>query len=110
MAQQLNVPGNYLTGLASYESGWLDNHNFALNNMWGLTRAGGNNLSFPSIQAGNAYFTAHVGPFIQGAQTLPAFFSGLQKEGYNAVNPNYYSQLASRINSIPKWSAACKAN
>ncbi len=65
---------------------------------------------FPSIQAGNAYFTARVGPFIQGAQTLPAFFNGLQKEGYNAVNPSYYSQLAGRINSIPKWEAACKVN
>jgi len=110
MAQQLNVPRDYLTGLASFESGWLDNHNFALNNMWGLTQAGGNNLSFPSIQAGNNYFSTHVGPYIQGAQTLPAFFDGLQKEGYNAVNPNYYSLLAGRIGKIPLWEAACNVN
>lgn len=32
VAHQLNVPSKFIVGLASYESGWLDNHNLALNN------------------------------------------------------------------------------
>jgi hypothetical protein len=80
IAKQLNVPNNYIVGLASYESGWSDDHNAKLNNLWGLTKGGGNNLSFPSIQAGNQSFITTAGPFIQNAQTIPTFFSGLKKK------------------------------
>jgi len=113
VAQQLNVPANFIVGLSSYESGWFDNHNVALNNLWGLTQGGGNNISFSSVQAGNAYFVSRVGPYIQGAQTVPAFFAGLQKEGYNSANPNYFSMdpnkgmLFNRISNIQKWGQAC---
>ena len=41
---------------------------------------------------------------------MQQFFAGLQEEGYNAVNPNYYTVLADRINSIPKWEASCGLN
>ncbi len=78
--------------------------------MWGLTNAGENNLSFPSIQAGNTYFVNHVGSFIKGTQTIPAFFSGLKQEGYNSANPNYWTTLQNRINNIPKWEATCGVN
>jgi hypothetical protein len=116
VAKQLNVPSTYIVGLASYESGWLDDHNAKLNNLWGLTQAGGNNISFPSMQAGNQYFATRVGPFIQNSQTIPTFFSGLKKEGYNAVNPNYFSMnprkgmLFNRISNIQKWAKACNAS
>ena len=30
VARALNVPENYIVGLASYESGWLDTHNQGL--------------------------------------------------------------------------------
>jgi hypothetical protein len=101
------VPEDYIVGLASYESGWLDAHNVGLNNLWGLTQAGGNNIHFSSFAAGNAYFVSHVGPYIRNANTLAAFDQGLMNEGYNSVNPNYWSALNGRINSIPKWEGRC---
>ncbi len=64
-------------------------------------------MSFPSFQAGNAYFVSKVGPYIQNAHTLSAFFQGLQAEGYNSINPNYWKTLAKRISNINKWEAAC---
>jgi hypothetical protein len=112
LSKQLNVPAPYIVGLASYESGWLDNHNYGLHDLWGLTNAGGNNLSFKSFQAGNAAFVNTVGPFIKGAQTIPKFFSGLKNEGYNSANPNYFSMdptkgmLLNRISNIGKWAQA----
>ena len=116
VAKQLNVPNNYIVGLVSYESGCLDDHNAKLNNLWGLTQAGGNNISFSSMQAGNLYFVAKAGPYIQGTQTIPSFFSGLKKEGCNSVNPNYFSMnlrrgmLFNRISNIQKWAKTCNAS
>ena len=107
IAQALNVPEDYIVGLSSYESGWLDNHNAGLNNLWGLTKAGGNNINFSSFAAGNSYFSGHVGPYIQGSTSIAAFEQGLQNEGYNSVNPNYWSTLTGRINSIRGWEARC---
>lgn len=115
MAKQLNIPNNYLVGLASYESGWLDDHDFKLNNLWGLTQAGGNNIQFSSFKAGNDYFARRVGPYIQGSAGVPDFFAGLKKEGYNSANPNYFSEdpnkgmLFNRISNIGKWAQACGA-
>jgi hypothetical protein len=113
VAKQLNVLNECIVGLSSYESGWFDDHNVKLNNLWGLTQAGGNNIPFLSIQAGNDYFVTKVGPFIKGAQTIPVFFAGLKKEGYNSANPNYFSQdlskgmLFNRISNIKKWAEKC---
>jgi hypothetical protein len=106
-ASSLNVPSNFVVGLSSFESGWLDNHNYALQNLFGLTNAGGNNLSFPSFQASANYFVSLVSPYVQNAQTIPAFLAGLSKEGFNSVNPNYNSLLTNRINNIGKWEAKC---
>ena len=70
-ASKLSVPSNFIVGLSSYESGWLDNHNYALNNLFGLTNAGGKNLSFPSFQASANYFVSNVGSYVQGTNTIP---------------------------------------
>lgn len=113
VAKQLNVPADFIVGLASYESGWLDDHNAALNNLWGLTKAGGNNLGFSSFQAGDSYFVQLLSPFIQGDQTLSDFFAGLKAEGYNSANPDYFNldpakgALANRISNIEKWATIC---
>ena len=93
--------------------GRLDDHNFKLNNLWGLTKAGHDNLSFPSIEAGNLYFAHRIGPHIQGVETIPDFFAGLQEEGYNSKNLDYFSldpkkgMLYNRISTIDKWSNIC---
>ncbi|HET7464642.1 MAG TPA: RHS repeat-associated core domain-containing protein, partial [Longimicrobium sp.] len=107
VARRVDVPEDYVVGLASYESDWLNDHNYALHNLWGLTQAGGRNLSFPSFQAGNDYFVQHIGPSVRGSSTVPEFVAALRRHGYNSVNPNYDSTLTNRINNIPKWEAAC---
>src|ERR1017187_6301298 len=52
VAKQLDVPTNFIVGLSSYESGWFDNHNFNLNNLWGLTQAGHNTYPSPRFRRG----------------------------------------------------------
>ncbi len=81
----------------------------SMDGAWGLMQAGKANLSFPSpsMRAGNDYFAKRAGPYLQGAQTLPDFVAGMKKEGYNSQNPKYYEDLASVINNIGKWRAAC---
>jgi RHS repeat-associated protein len=107
VARALNVPEDYVVGLASYESGWLDVHNQGLHNLWGLTHAGGNNINFSSYTAGDSYFITRVGPFVAGSRTIGQFEAGLQREGYNSKNPNYWRALADRINNIKKWEDRC---
>ena len=117
LALKLNVPSDYLVGLSSYESGWLDDHNYALNNLWGLTEGGGNNIHFSgppgNPQPSTDYFEKKVGPFIQGVDTVAKFFAGLKKEGYNSANPDYFNldpskgDLANRIANIGKWKKRC---
>ncbi len=108
LAAKSNVPKKFLVGLASYESGWLDDHNFKLNNLWGLTKAGHDNISFPSIEAGNLYFAHRIGPHIQNVTTIQEFFDPPKKEGYNSKNPDYFSldpkkgMLYNRIMNIDK--------
>ena len=117
MADRLKVPRDYLVGLASYESGWYDDHNYGLRNLWGLTQAGGNNIQFSGSdgdpQASTDYFEKRVGPHIQGADTVAKFFAGMKAEGYNSANPDYFNldpkkgMLANRIGNIGKWKAKC---
>jgi RHS repeat-associated protein len=107
VASPLNVPEDFIVGLASYESGWLDVHNQGLHNLWGLTQAGGNNINFSSYAAGNAYFVSRIGPFIRNAQTVQQFEAGLKAEGYNSTGPNYWTTLADRIANIKKWEKRC---
>jgi RHS repeat-associated protein len=107
VAQALGVPNDYVVGLSSFESGWLDDHNVALNNLWGLTNDGGNNINFSSFASGDKYFLNRVGPYIKGANTISAFEEGLRKEGYNSKNPNYWPLLTDRIENIEKWEGRC---
>ena len=44
MADSLETNVDFLLALSSMESGWLDPHNQSLHNLFGVTKAGGNNL------------------------------------------------------------------
>lgn len=107
VAAALNVPEDYIVGFASYESGWLDNHNFALHNLWGLTRHGGRNQSFPTFQAGADAFISTVRPFVENSASISAFVAGLRQQGYNARNPRYDADLTNRIENIANWESIC---
>ena len=83
MATTLNTNVDMIMAVSAYESGWLGQHAQDLHNLFGLTNAGGNNLSFSTYQASANYWTQHIGPSVQGTQTFDSFFGGLMGEGYN---------------------------
>jgi hypothetical protein len=86
--------------VSAYESGWLGQHAQDLHNLFGLTNAGGNNLSFSTYQASANYWTQHIGPSVQGTQTFDSFFGGLMGEGYNSKNPAYGDTLFNVLNTV----------
>jgi hypothetical protein len=73
LAKELGVPEDYLLGHAAYESGYLDNHDFPLNNPFGYTKAGGRNLAFRSIAAAVAAYRDDYGTQIRGATSAQDF-------------------------------------
>ncbi len=111
LAGQLGAPSSYLLGLSAFENGYLDPHNTALNNPFGLTQAGGNNISFTSLSSAISYFNSLYGNQIAGAtspqdfaQRLEGVLNGAPVPGwhtYNTVNANWENSLVSIINSIP---------
>jgi hypothetical protein len=80
LAKELGVPEDYILGHAAAESGWLDNHNFALNNPFGYTRAGGRNLSFSSVADAVAAYRRDYGRQIQDATSPKDFAERLEGE------------------------------
>ena len=75
LARELGVPATYILGLAAHESFWMNPHNTRLNNPFGLTAGGGNNLSFASIDEAIAYWSRLYGNQVRGA-TSPEDFVG----------------------------------
>lgn len=117
MAGRLSIPPHYVLGLSSYESGWLDTHNTGLNNPFGLTRAGGNNLRFESTEAAIRYWEDTFGPQIRGA-TSPEDFAdrllglrnGRRMPGwrvYNTANTQWRGNILASIRTVqrrlPMW-------
>lgn len=110
MARKLNTSPDFLMTLSSLESGWLDDHNAALHNLFGVTNAGRNNLNFPSYQASADNWIRRYAAFVQGARTIEEFANGLKKvppNGYNTVNPNYYSSLVHQLHTLQRYKAIC---
>jgi hypothetical protein len=104
LAKQLQLADvDFLFALSSWESGWLNVENKALNNPFGMTAGGGDNLEFSSIQNACNYWACKFGPSVKGAKTLEAFIQGLKKSGYNA-NPHYFNmkKWQSQFHSVEK--------
>lgn len=78
LAKDLGVPEDYILGHAAHESWYLNDHNFALNNPFGFTKAGGRNFSFPSISDAIAAYRRDYGPHISGATSPSDFAERLQ--------------------------------
>ncbi|NJO14519.1 MAG: glucosaminidase domain-containing protein [Thioploca sp.] len=110
IARQLQTNADFLMALSSMESGWLDPHNQVLHNLFGVTKAGGNNLSFASYQACADYWVQHFGSYVKGTTTMDQFVEGLKKSEYNSVNPNYYTHLKNQLKTIEKYKKACGVN
>jgi RHS repeat-associated protein len=107
MASDMNLPPNYLFALSALESGWYGSHAQSLNNPFGLTKAGGNDLKFSSISQAGQFFENNIGPSIVDSNTWPNFVQNLKGEGYNSVNPKYVESLNATYNSVVKYSSNC---
>ncbi len=106
MASSLNTNADYIMAVSSWESGWLGTHAQELHNLFGLTNAGGPNLSFQSYQASADYWSRLVVPFVSNANTMAKFITGLKNEGYNS-NPGYYPNIVNQLKWVRKWEAKC---
>lgn len=98
--ERLNTQPEFLMALALQESGWGLTHVYEtnpssdgkpLNNLFGLTNAGGNNLAFPSVEASGDYFMNEWGPYLKGSKTIQEFVSKLIGTPHHKWNddPNY---------------------
>lgn len=101
MGQTAHTNPEFIAALSAYESSWLAKHARDLRNPFGLTTAGGNNLSFPSYEAAASYWLYHAGRdrkgfarTISGVATIGEFTSALHAAGYNAVDPGWSSKIA----------------
>jgi hypothetical protein len=112
LAKELDVPEDYILGHSAYESGYLDNHDFPLNNPFGYTKAGGRNLAFQSIAAAVAAYRKDYGSQIRGAASAKDFVGRIQGmlEGkpvtgwrtYNTATKGYESAVSRVIDSIAR--------
>ncbi|MBY0241209.1 MAG: PAAR domain-containing protein [Burkholderiaceae bacterium] len=92
-----------LFSLSSAECAWLDEHNRSLHNPWGLTRAGGRNLSFESFQAATDYFETKTqwGRRLRGIEVVDDFIKELlTPPKYNSVNHGYETLLRRQFDTV----------
>lgn len=84
--ERLDTQPEFLMALALQESGWDLQHVYEtnpssggkpLNNLFGLTNAGGNNLPFASVEASAEYFIEKWGSYLKGSKTIEEFVSKL---------------------------------
>lgn len=110
LAQRLNVNENSLLGLAAHESWYLNAHNRALNNLFGVTRAGGSNLHFASIDAAIADWEQRYGPIVRSATTAQDFVERLYEAGYNTKDRDWRGKVLTLIlRDVPIHLEAWKA-
>jgi RHS repeat-associated protein len=107
VAQKLDTNWLFVAAHSSYESGWLNKHNANLNNMFGLTRAGGRNLQFKSLEEGANLYTKILAPHVTGAKTIEDFIKGVRSAGYNSVNKDYDKKMQAQYDTILKYAQRC---
>ena len=119
MGSQLKISPLFVMSTALQESGWnlthvygtnSSSHGQPLNNLFGMTNEGGNNIAYPSIQASVQAWIADWGSYLSGQpQTIQAYAAALNSNPqhmYNS-NPAYPGQLAARYKQLVSATAAC---
>jgi len=107
LATSLSTSANDILALSSLESGWLDAHNQALHNPFGLTNAGGPNINFTGgYQAAADFWQKNDGSYVEGIFDIAQFATSLQPH-YNTVNPSWTSGVIKQLKSVEKWRAIC---
>jgi hypothetical protein len=91
LAKELDLAEvTFLLAQSALESGWLNIENDWLNNPFGMTAGGKDNLGFDTIEQAIAYWKCLFGDKVRGAESMGDYMGGLK--GYNTVNKNYYDQ------------------
>ena len=108
MTARLALNEDLILALSAFENRWgQDAHNKVLHNLFGLTHAGGKNLSFPTDQACVTYFENLYGTRIRGIQALEPFIEAMKRIGYNSVNKKYYDTFRAVYASVLRYKAGC---
>jgi RHS repeat-associated protein len=120
MGSQLQINPLFIMSTALQESGWnlahvygtnSSSHGQPLNNLFGMTNAGGNNIAYPSVQASAQAWMTDWGSYLAGQpQTIDEYAAALNSDPrhmYNS-NPAYASQLAARYKQLVSATKACK--
>jgi RHS repeat-associated protein len=106
LANRWQSSANDILALSAYESGWLGAHAQSLQNPYGLTQAGGNDLSFNSYQDATNFWSKNDGHYIKDITDISKFAAAIQPH-YNAINPAWASTLAKVYRSVLKWRSIC---
>ena len=107
LAEKLSIDEDCILALSSYESGWYNAHNRSLNNPFGMTKGGGNNLKFASAQAAADSWYKTFGAQVKSAKSIDAFVQGLLSPPrvYNTVNPQWGAKVKAQYTSVIKRKA-----
>ncbi|WP_419805885.1 hypothetical protein [Terriglobus sp.] len=119
MGRDLGVNPLFVMASAVQESGWTMPHVFGtnklsngkpLNNLFGMTAAGGDNLPYPSVEASAKAWEADWGPYLaHHPQTIQAYAAALNSNKlhmYNS-NPSYPGEIAKRYKQLVDAAVAC---
>jgi RHS repeat-associated protein len=122
MATELNTDPDFLMALAAQQSGWSDvvsggspkdipSHAKELNNIFGMTKGGGPNLSYKNVdEAIEKWKNSQWGNKVRGIKDIDEFIKALK--GYNPKWESYSKDLKDRYEQL-KWyrqNCECKSN
>jgi len=119
MGRDLGISPLFVMSTALQESGWdlvhvygtnSSSHGQPLNNLFGQTYGGGNNIAYPSVEDSAAAWEGNWGPYLQDhPQTIQDYAAALNsdpKHMYNS-NPAYPGELAARYDQLLDATSAC---
>jgi RHS repeat-associated protein len=114
MSNQTGVDARFFAALSSYESGWLGTHAQDLQNPFGLTNAGGNDLQFDSYTLAERYWLNKAGRNKKGYAGVVAndkniadFAKALHDAGYNNVTGTWTQDVIDQLKWVDKWMKIC---
>lgn len=105
IARELKLnDATYIFALSSHESGWLNEENTWLNNPFGLTKAGGDNLGFLTLAQSFDYWKCKYGNYVAGATSMDAFMAGLKAAKYNTAAAYFdHDKWESQFQTVRRW-------
>lgn len=118
MGKDLGVNPLFIMSTAVQESGWKMEHVYGtnsssngkpLNNLFGSTYAGGNNIAYPSLEASAYAWEKNWGSYLKSPKTIQEYAANLNsnpRHMYNA-NPKYPGFLVDRYNQLLKAVEDC---